>query len=721
MKNLITIFLILVSLFCKAQNSFVAIIKSADTKQVLPRASARIKSLKISAIANDEGVIIFKNIPTGKYDVEVSSIGYEEAEQTFSFPLPSPDTIEIFLKTETATLDEVTVSSIRSGRSVKNTPTRVEVIAEDEVHEEATMRPGDIRMLLSESTGIQTQQTSATSANASIRIQGLDGRYTQILKDGFPVYSGAANGLGLLQTPPLDLKQVEIIKGSSSTLYGGGAVAGLINLITKVPDEKRELNFNINGTSAGGLDINSFYGQRFKKTGVTFFVSRNTNKAFDPAKISFSAIPKFERYTFNPKLFLYFSDKTKLNFGINATFENRLGGDMKYIKGKGDSIHNYFEENKTKRLSTQLTFDHQLNDKSNFKFKNSVGYFNRIINSKGYTFNGTQYSTFSEATVVSKVEKSDWVAGLNVVTDQFREKALSTAILRDYDQITVGAFVQNTLNAFDWLTLETGVRGDFVKDYGFALLPRISALFKIAPKLTTRLGAGFGYKAPTIFTEESEKLLYKNVLPIDTKTNELERSYGTNLDVNYKTSFDQLTFSINQFFFYTYLKNPLLLQPVQNGSYRFININGNTNTKGAETNIKLGYDKFSLYLGYTYTDAKVNANGMVSDNPLSPKHRFNAALVYEIEDKLRIGSELYYFSKQKLSDGSIGRSYWLTGLVAEKFWKFFSLYINFENFGDVRQTKFESIYTGTVTNPVFKDIYAPVDGFVVNGGLKLKL
>jgi len=720
MKKIVTI-LLLLPLFTKAQNSFVAVIKDQDTKQPLQGASIQIKDLKLSVITNDKGIIVLKKIPDGKYDVEISNVGFQKGEQSFKFPLASADTIQIFLKSETSMLDEVTVTSTRSGRSVKNTPTRVEVIAEDEVHEEATMRPGDIRMLLSESTGIQTQQTSATSANASIRIQGLDGRYTQILKDGFPAYSGAANGLGLLQTPPLDLRQVEIIKGSSSTLYGGGAVAGLVNLITKVPTDKRELNFNINGTSASGLDINSFYGQRFKKTGLTIFASGNANKAYDPAKIYFSAIPKFERYTFNPKLFLYFTDKTKLNFGINTTFENRLGGDMKYIKGMGDSTHSYFEENKTKRVSTQLTFDHQLNKESSFKFKNSIGYFNRIINSKGYTFNGTQYSTFSEATYVTNKEKTDWVAGLNVLTDQFKELPLTTAILRNYNQTTLGAFMQNTWNTSDWLTLETGLRGDYVKDYGFALLPRISALFKIAPKLTTRLGGGFGYKAPTIFTEESEKLLYKNVLPVDAKTNELEKSYGANWDINYRTSFNKVTFSINQFFFYTWIKTPLFLEPLLNGLYKFINIAGHTNTKGAETNIKIGYDELNLYLGYTYTDAKVNNNNIISENPLTPKHRFNAALVYDIEDKLRIGSELYYFSNQKLSDGSIGRSYWLTGLVAEKFWKKFSLYINFENFGDVRQTKFESIYTGTVTNPIFKDIYAPLEGFVVNGGVKLKL
>lgn len=341
MKKLIFLLLIF-PFFTKAQNTFKAVIKNEDTKEPIPGATVQIKSLKLTGISNDAGVVVINNIPNGKQNVEITTVGYKELEQTIVFPLKTNNTIEFFIEAGASELDEVTVTSTRAGRSINNTPTRVEVIAADEIHEEATMRPGDVRMLLSESTGIQTQQTSATSGNASIRIQGLDGRYTQILKDGFPLYSGAANGLGLLQTPPLDLRQVEIIKGSSSTLYGGGAIAGLINLITKVPTDKRELNVHINGTSAGGLDINSFYGQKFKKVGVTLFASRNSNKAYDPANISFTAIPKFERYTFNPKLFLYFSEKTKLNFGVNTTFENRLGGDINFIEGKGDSTHSYF-------------------------------------------------------------------------------------------------------------------------------------------------------------------------------------------------------------------------------------------------------------------------------------------------------------------------------------------------------------------------------------------
>jgi iron complex outermembrane receptor protein len=139
-----------------------------------------------------------------------------------------------------------------------------------------------------------------------------------------------------------------------------------------------------------------------------------------------------------------------------------------------------------------------------------------------------------------------------------------------------------------------------------------------------------------------------------------------------------------------------------------------------ETNLRLVYGNFKLFIGYTYTDANEHINEK-EWLPLTARHRLNNVLMYEIEDKLKIGLEAYHFSKQKLSDGSFGRPYWITGLMVEKIWEKFSLYINFENFTGTRQTKFGPIYTGTMDNPVFQDIYAPVEGFVVNGGIKLRL
>lgn len=705
----------------QAQNSFKAVIKNEETKEPITGASAIVDGTNNGSVSDDNGVILITNISDGEHTITFSSIGYKTKTETFVFPLPNNDTLEVFIESEAEEMKEVIITSTRSSRTIRDIPTRVEFIAGEELEEKGNMKPGDIRMLLNESTGIQTQQTSATSANSSIRIQGLDGRYTQILKDGFPLYSGASSGLGLLQTPPLDLKQVEIIKGSASTLYGGGAIAGLVNLISKTPSAERELRFHINGTSALGLDINGFYSQRFKKIGLTLFASHNRNAPYDPADIKLTAIPKFERFNINPKLFVYFNDKTKLDFGLNTAFENRIGGNIDYIKDGGNTGA-YFEKNDTRRISTQLTFTHQLNENDRLTFRNSLNNFNRVISIPNYTFDGMQNSTFSEITYSHNGKISDWVTGANLWSDNFSEKPNTSFPLRDYNQMTFGAFVQNTLKAKEWLHIETGLRGDYIVDYGFAFLPKASVLFKVTDKFSSRIGGGLGYKTPTIFTDESERIQYQNVLPIDSDFNSLERSYGANFDVNYKTNIaDEISFSINQLFFYTYINNPLILTPLSNGTFQFINIDGNTDTKGTETNIKLGYKDFKLFFGYTYTDAQINQNGIRSQNPLTAKHRLNNVLMYEVEDKWKIGLEAYYYSPQKLSDGSTGENYWICGVMIEKLWEHFSIYSNFENITDTRQTRFGSIYTGTIDNPVFKDIYAPLDGFVINAGVKIKL
>ena len=705
-----------------AQNTFTAVVKDSEDKEPLIGVTVQVIGTSIITTSNENGQITLTDIPNGLQEIQFDFVGFSQRKDSFIFPLQSTTPIEILIDESSTELESIVISSTRSSRTIQNIPTRIEFIGSEELEEKGNMKPGDIRMLLAESTGIHVQTTSPTSANASIRIQGLDGRYTQILKDGFPIYSGASSGLGLLQIPPLDLKQVEVIKGSTSTLYGGGAIAGLVNLISKTPTDERDLRFHINTTSAKGLDINGFYGQKFNKIGTTIFASHNRNGAYDPAKIGFSAIPKFERFVLNPKLFVYFNDKTKMNFGINTTIENRLGGDMLYIQGKGDNTNQYFEENKTQRYSTQFVLDHMINENSSFQIKNSVSYFNRNTTIPNYEFDGTQTATFTEANYTNSTENSEWVAGVNLWTDNFKEKQITAFPLRDYNQTTFGAFIQNSIKATDWLQLETGLRTDYVIDYGAVFLPRISALFNIANGLTSRVGGGFGYKTPTIFTEESERLQYQNVMPINEKTNKLEKSYGGNADINYRTNIgDEWTFSINQLFFYTYLHNPLLLENSSANLYQFVNSTGYIHTKGTETNIKIAYDDLKLFLGYTYTDAQLHESGTTTESPLTPKHRINSVLMYEIEDKWKVGLEAYYFSPQKLNNGTTGKDYWTCGFMAEKIWEKFSLYINFENFLDTRQTRFESIYTGTTSNPTFKDIYAPLDGFVINGGIKFKL
>ena len=719
------IFFICIVLLCtiitNAQNTFKAFIKDDKEKQPLQGATVTIKTLNKSTAADSLGFVILKNIAAGKQEIIISHVGFQDKELSLTFPLVSDEPIEILLDEVEKETEEVVVTATRSSRSIANIPTRVETISGEELEEKGNMKPGDIRMMLNESTGIQTQQTSATSYNSSIRIQGLDGKYTQIIRDGFPLYSGFSGGLGLLQIVPLDLKQVEVIKGSASTLYGGGAIAGLVNLVSKSPREERELKFILNGTSALGLDASGFYSQKFKKVGTTIFASYNHGTPYDPANIGLTAIPKFDRYTINPKIFFYFNDKTTMNFGVNATLENRIGGDIKYIEGKADSIHSYFEKNKTNRYSTQLSLEHKINDNSKLSFKNSVSYYNRSIQIPDYKFSGVQLSSYTEVDYNYKKEKSEWITGVNFLTDKFTQDRHDTVIPVNYNQNTIGAFVQNTWNASKVITLETGLRGDYQNAYGFFLLPRISALFKINKHLTSRIGGGLGYKTPTVFTEDGERIQFKNVLPIDVKNTKAEKSSGGNFDINYRTSFfnNKVSLSINQLFFYTRIDNPLSLTPTANSYFQYLQPNGFIDTKGMETNIKLTYKNFKLFVGYTLADVKQHYT-TTTEFPLVARHRLNNVLVYEIEDKLKIGLEAYYFSPQKLNDGATGKQYWLTGFMIEKLWKNFSIFANFENFIDTRQTKFDTIYTGTITNPTFRDIYAPVDGFVLNGGLKLK-
>lgn len=684
--------------------------------QSISNASVTAKGQRQVTSTDSSGKASIVLVP-GKNELIVSHAGFEARIIVLNIPLADS---RIEVKLEPVEEEEVVIQSTRSTRTIQDIPTRVEFVAGEELDEKSNMKPGDIRMVLNESTGITTQQTSATSANASIRIQGLDGRYTQILKDGLPLYAGFSGGLGLLQTPPLDLKQFEVIKGSASTLYGGGAIAGLVNLISKTPKEERELRFHIDATSAGGLNTSGFYGQRFNKTGVTLFASRNSNAPYDPSAIGLTAIPKFERYTVNPKLFVYFSANTDMTAGVNFSTEKRTGGDPGYIKGRNNT--GFFEENNSDRISTQFSLQHRFGKSSQITFKNSYNYFRRVIGLPAYLFAGTQSGTFTEFTYASHGAVAEWIAGASLITDDFKEAKYTMAPVRNYRQLTAGLFAQSNWKISKIIHLETGIRGDGVKDYGFVLLPRMSALFKFSPKLSSRIGGGLGYKAPTIFTEESERLQYQKVLSVDDKLNKLERSYGINADINYKTKFadGNISFSFNQLFFYTRIKDPLLLQPEGN-NFRFTNIAGHFDSRGAETNVKLGYRDFKLFLGYTYTLAELHQGTVKKENFLTPRHRLNTILLYEVEEKWKAGLEAYYFSRQQLSDGKTGKPYWITGFMLEKLWEKISLYINFENFLDTRQTRFDTIFTGSINNPQFRDIYAPLDGFVVNGGVKLRL
>ena len=722
MRNLLLIlFLIICSTNLSAQNTFKAIIKNEKTTETLASVSVVIVNSQYNATSDENGSVMIENIPNGKQTIVFNLIGYRKKEKTIEFP--QKETLEIFLEPTAEELEEVKITSTtRSSRNIKNIPTRIEMISGEELDEKSSMQPGNIKMILTESTGIQTQQTSQVSGNASIRIQGLDGKYTQLLQDGFPLYSGFASGLSILQIPPLNLKRVEVIKGSTSTLYGGGAIAGLINLITKEPIEKKEISFmaNINQTQA--LDLSAFYAEKYKKTGLTIYASNNLQKAYDTNNDGFSDIPKFNRFTFNPKFFYYPNSKTSFNLGLNTGFEKRIGGDIVVINDKPNSINTFFERNNSNRYSTQAKFERIFDNKNILTIKNSLGYFNRKIERQTYNFEGNQIATFTEFNFSIPNEKSEWNLGASLVSDNFKQTNMVAAKL-DYSNSSVGFFAQNNLIITKKFIVESGLRIDLTNRNNVFVLPRVSVLYKMNEKITSRIGGGLGYKTPTVFSEETEEKAFQNINSLDFAKVNPEKSYGLNADINYKTTiFEEVNFAINQMFFYTIINKPLVLNSVPfSTNFAFENANGNINTKGFETNIKLRFEDISCYVGYTFIDAKRKFNNISTINPLTAKHRINANLMYEWEEKLRIAYEVFYVGNQYLSSNEKVKDYWVMGISSEYKFKYFSLFLNLENFLDSRQSKYENMYSGAIQNPNFREVYTPTDGFILNGGIKVRL
>ena len=119
-------------------------------------------------------------------------------------------------------------------------------------------------MLLNETAGLRVQPTAPSLGGASVRIQGLRGRYTQILTDGMPLYGGQAGALGPLQVPPMDLARVEVIKGAASALYGPTALGGVVNLISRRPDPAREII--LNHSTLDGTDIVGWLADELRAT-----------------------------------------------------------------------------------------------------------------------------------------------------------------------------------------------------------------------------------------------------------------------------------------------------------------------------------------------------------------------------------------------------------------------------------------------------------------------
>ena len=708
-----------------AQSPLRVLVRDERTKTALPGVTVAIPALRIGAATDADGRATLPDVPAGPQQVQFSSIGY--ASRTVTFTLPQTDDAPALVELEPSSLElqGVVVEATRTGSRIEDVPVRIEVLGPEELAEKSSMRPANIAMLLTEASGIQPQFTSANSGSVAFRIQGLDGRYTQLLKDGFPLFGGFSQGLSLVQVPPLDLRQVEIIKGASSALYGGDAIAGLVNLVSKTPTETPELNVLLNQTQKGGRDLTAFYTGRTGRLGLTLLATQNTQQARDVSGDRFTDLPQVQATTVNPRLYFYATDSTTLYAGLNATVETRAGGYLPALDNP--TAAGYTERNRSERYNTQLRLDSHVGRKRVLTLKNSVSAFTRRIEAGGQYFAGRQLSTYSEASLLLPLGAHRAVFGANVLTDDFRETDRAPALAaRDYRYQTYGLFAQDDWRILQNLTLQAGLRTDYQRPYGLFVLPRFSALYKAGEHVSLRAGGGFGYKAPTIFSSATEQQAYVNVLPLDVAKLQAETSQGLNADVTVRGRLGELNASLNQAVFYTRLNHTLIPDPAQfaRGLTDFRNAPTPITARGLETNLRLAVEGLQFFTAYTFTDTRQTYDPVQSaELPFVSRHRLVLTTVFEQEKNFRLGLEGTYNGPQYLGEGARqGQGFWLLGVLGEKmFAPHFSVVLNVENFLDVRQTRFESVVLGSPTAPTFRPLYAPLDGIVGNVALKITL
>ncbi|MFM2208144.1 MAG: hypothetical protein RL213_2119 [Bacteroidota bacterium] len=669
----------------------------------------------LGASTDPDGNAFIPGVPAGNHIVSFRLVGYTTKSVDINFIDGERTMTAILLASVQTELEEVVVSTTRTNSRIEDLNTKVEVLGLEEMNEESELVPGSITSILGDLSVITIQRTNAVNGNEAIRLQGLDPRYTQLMKDGIPLYGGFSGSLGVLSIPPLDLKQVEIIKGSASTLYGGGAIGGLINFISKEPVDSSQHIVSQNYTTQNEYNANSFFSGKTGKFGYTIFAGYNSKAAYDVNKDGFAEVPLHNNITLHPRLFYSISDKTILKFGWNSSFDHRAGGDLRAIRDGADSLHPYLQTEQGNRHTADLEFSSPLGEKQLLTIKSAVSSFDRNIHQPSFYFNGRQRSDYVEVNDLLHLGNHTVVVGGNFISENFKRPDIDSSYISPYHYTTVGAFAQDDWQLTSHLSLQSGLRFDHHNVYGNRLLPRISLLYKATHQLSVRLASGAGYKAPNVFdlSDPSSSLRF------DDNNVRAEQSYGINADINYHVLLsDKFGLQVDQAFYYTKIDHPTMLVTDASGEQRPVNAGSHINSYGTDTYVRLMYNGLECYLGYNHTEAKQDSGAASTHVAFNPNDKFSTTLTYSVEGVWRTGIEAAWNGRQFLPGDVRVPNYWFMAMMVQRNIGDFSIVLNCENLLDERQSKFGPLVTGNVESPVFLPVWGPIEGRVFNLSVK---
>jgi outer membrane receptor for ferrienterochelin and colicins len=704
-----------------AQNTIRAIVTDSLTHEKLAGVVIVLHGTTTSAESDSIGNAYLSGLPDGIQAIDVSYIGYQKKSVTIQMPQMNGQSIKINLLQDQSELEEVLVTSNRTNSRIEDAPIKVEVLGIEELNDESSINPDNIASLVGDVSGVQIQQTSAISGNSVVRLQGLDGRYTLLLRDGMPSYSGLSTGLNILQIPPLDLRQIEIVKGPASTINGGGAISGLINFITKEPTDTPEATFLLNQTSLLETNLNTYMSGKKDKIGYTLFAGGTYQKAMDVNGDGFSDVPQTLSFSIHPQLFFYPDRYTHVRIGFIGDYESRLGGDMRVIRGLADSTHQYFEKTNMQNYGTDVVISHDFANKQGIYFKASGNYFDRSLTTNYAEQAGYQGTGYSELYYQIPYGRHNFIIGGNYLLDIFHRSPGDTSSYQNYSYHTGGLFAQYSYNVENKLNFQVGIRGDYQNKFGFFVLPSAAILIHATKDFSVRINGGTGYKIPTIV----EILGLEdgiNTIPATT-TLSPERSYGGTAEWNYKKYFDKtgINLFINQTFFYTWVQHAIITTQDSLGNYSITNVASGATSLGVDNYVRIKKGPVEVYMGYTFVYPRKDYDHAQPYLTLTPLHRGATVVSYDISAHWKIGVEGSLVGKQYLDYGNPTKPYFLLSSSVHYTVKKVTLVLNGENLLNVRQSHYGPVVEAPFNRPRFAEIWAPEEGVVVNFSILVRI
>jgi outer membrane receptor for ferrienterochelin and colicins len=616
-------------------------------------------------------------------------------------------------------IEKIQVSASRLGRIVIESATRTEMINGEEIQEKALMRPGNISMLVAETGGVRVQTTSPALGSSNIRLQGMYGRYTQLLSDGLPLYGGQTASIGLMQILPTDLANVEIIKGSASSLYGGSALGGVINLISRTPTDNYEGEVLINATSKNGQDMTSYFASPLTNAlsaSVTAGIHHQEKQDLDDD--GWIDMAGYERASVRPRFYWQDDNGANLYVTLGAMTEQRDGGTL------GESIvpdgNEFSQTQDTLRIDIGFIYDQPLREVLNLNIRGSAMNQDHEHQFGAVQEDDSHESTLIESSLSGYSDKTAWLVGVALQSEKFESDTFAQF---DYSYQVPGLFSQLDYEVSDDISMSFSARTDWHSEYGTQVSPRVSLLY--SPENWTIRGAyGQGFFAPSPFIEDIDEAGLSRLAPLENL--EEERASTASIDISYVLGSVETSLTL----FASDIENVTELDVINGVSdkrVRLVNAAGETEISGAELLLRYRWRDIKFTGSYLYTDATKENNSNVNRVALAltPQHSAGLVVMWEEHGSHLLGFEAYYTGTQQLENNPYrdrSQPYWHLGLLGQITIGQVSFFVNAENLLNVRQTKEDSLVlpeqapSGRWTT----DIWSRNDGFTVNAGLRFK-